>query len=73
MRHPGPLRPKTEKAKLAEKSEKLAALARSGKPKELPAIDVESLINDLRSLRTLLGGTRRPLGSPSCGSSRASF
>ena len=32
---------------------KLAARTRSGKPKKLPAINVETLIADLRSLRSL--------------------
>lgn len=44
---------KTEEAKLVEMRGRLTALARSGKPKELPAINVETLIADLRSLRTL--------------------
>ena len=44
---------KTEEAKLVEMRGKLTALARSGKPKALPAINVETLIADLRSLRTL--------------------
>jgi site-specific DNA recombinase len=44
---------KAEEAKLIELRGKLTALARSAKPKKLPAIDVEDLIRDLRSLRTL--------------------
>ena len=44
---------KAEEAKLVEMRGKLTALARSGKPKQLPAINVEALITDLRSLRTL--------------------
>jgi site-specific DNA recombinase len=44
---------KAEEAKLVEMRGKLTALARSGKPKQLPAINVEALIADLRSLRTL--------------------
>jgi hypothetical protein len=44
---------KTEVAKLVEMRGKLTALAGSGRPKELPAISAETLIADLRSLRTL--------------------
>jgi DNA invertase Pin-like site-specific DNA recombinase len=44
---------KSEEAKLVEMRGNLTALGRSGKPKPPPAINVETLIADLRSLRTL--------------------
>ena len=44
---------KAEEARLVELRGKLATLARRPKPKKPPAIDVEALIADLRSLRTL--------------------
>jgi len=44
---------KAEEAKLTAMRGKLTALARSTKPRKLPAIDVEDLIRDLRSLKTL--------------------
>ena len=44
---------KAEEAKLVEARAKLTAVARSGRPKEPPAIQVDALVADLRSLRTL--------------------
>jgi hypothetical protein len=44
---------KFEEAKLIDMRGRLAALTRSAKPKELPAISVEGLVADLRSLHTL--------------------
>jgi len=44
---------KVEEAKLIEIRAKRATLARTGKPKGLPAINVETLVADLRSLKTL--------------------
>lgn len=44
---------KTEEAKLVALRGKLTSLARSGRRKQSPAINVEALIADLRSLRTL--------------------
>ncbi len=46
-------RVKAEEAKLVEMRGKLTALTRSGRPKAPPVINVDTLIADLRSLRTL--------------------
>ena len=44
---------KTEEAKLVEMRGKLTSLTPSGRPKPPPVINVETLVADLRSLRTL--------------------